>query len=52
MTNVFLIIPKLLEHIQLQAQWLGIIEKWSQEHEVTFSDDILPAVDVVFAKAP
>ena len=48
MTNVFLIIPKLLEHIQLQAQWLGIIEKWSQEHEVTFSDDVLVFVDSSF----
>ena len=45
MTTVFLIIPKLLEHVQLQAQWLGIIEKWSQEHEVTFSDDVLVFVD-------
>ena len=37
-----------LEHI-FQAQWLWVIEKRLQNREVTFSDDILASVDVVFA---
>ena len=29
-----------------------MIEKWLQKREVTFSDDVLASVDVVFAEAP
>ena len=33
----------------LQPWWLWIIQKWLRKREVTFSDDVLAAVDVVFA---
>ena len=42
------LIPGWLEHI-FQALWLWITEKWLQKREVTFSDDVLASVDVVFA---
>ena len=37
-----------LGHI-FQAQWLWITEKLLQKRDVTFSDDVLASVDVVFA---
>ena len=37
-----------IKHI-FQAYWVWIIEKWLQKREVTFSDDVLAFVDVVFA---
>ena len=40
-----------LEHI-LQAWLLWIIEEWLQKCEITFPDDVLAVVDVVFAEAP
>ena len=58
MTNVqFCLLPlkrwfqfnsRIVKHI-LPAQWLWIVEKWLQNREVTFSDDDLAVVYVVFA---
>ena len=47
----FDLVPWHLEHI-LQAQWFWIAAKLLQKHEVTFSDDVLTVVGVVFALDP
>ena len=39
---------RIIEHI-LKALWLWIIAKLLQKREVTFSDDVIAVVDVVFA---
>ena len=39
---------RIFRHV-LQSLWLWIIGKWLRKHEVTFSDDVLAAVDFALA---